>query len=94
MIRAFASDHAVDVPSVSDPIAREKFEKAVDLAAKYALPLGWVLRAMEEATGVDADTAAKRIYEKVLAMGPPSTTTDAALAAYRSAALGSVGVFS
>lgn len=92
MLRAFASDQIAGLPPGADQKARENFEKVADTAAKYALPLGWLLRAAEVGTGESLEGTAKKLKAKVLSMGQPANTEPGTLAAYKSAALAAVGV--
>lgn len=85
MLRAFASDQLAEPGKT--PEAQKQFEQAADIAARALLPLGWVLKIGEIATGVTIEQAVQRVQEKVLAMGPPADSKPETLAQYRETAI-------
>lgn len=91
MLRAFGSDTAT-LPPGSTPEQQKQFEAAADLAAKYMLPLGWVIHVAELATGVTLEQAVQKVQAKVMNMGPPTSATPDALAQYKADALSAAKV--
>jgi hypothetical protein len=85
MLRAFASDQLAEPGKT--PEARKQFEESADLAARALLPLGWVLKIAETASGVTLEQAVQNVKQQVLAMGPPPDTKPETLAQYRAKAL-------
>ena len=81
MLRTFGAD----VPAKGTQEAQ--LLEAADLAAKYMLPLGWVVRIGEVATGVKLEDAVKSVSDKVIKMGPPADTRPETLATYKETAL-------
>jgi hypothetical protein len=90
MLRAFASDQLAEPGKT--PEAQKKFEEAADIAARFLLPLGWVLKIAETSSGTTLEQAAQNVKAKVLNMGPPPDTQTATLAKYKEAALGAAKV--
>lgn len=90
MLRAFASDQLAEPGKT--PEAQKKFEECADLAARVMLPLGWVLKIAETASGTTLEQAAQNVKAKVLAMGPPPNTENTTLAKYKEAALSAAKV--
>lgn len=78
MLRAFAGDTGDNTTQIAG---------AADLAAKYLLPMGWVVRIAEVGTGVTLEQAIQKVQAQVLKMGPPADTEKATLAAYKEAAI-------
>lgn len=89
MLRAFASDYTVEPGKT--PEEQKRFEEAADLAAKYLLPMGWVLHCAEIATGVTLEQAVQKVQAKVMAMGPPTDAKPETLAQYKQEALDAAG---
>ena len=89
MLRAFASDQTAN-PGQSEA-ERQKFEQAADIAARAVMPIGWVLKLAEVATGTTLEQAVQQVQQKVLAMGPPKDTQPQTLAAYKQQALAAGG---
>jgi len=90
MLLAFADDQFA-TPGET-PEAQKQFEQAADLAARFVLPYGWVIRVAEVATGTNLEQVIQQLQQNVLAMGPPADTKPETLAAYKNKALASVGV--
>lgn len=90
MLRAFASDQLAEPGKT--PEAQKKFEECADLAARVMLPLGWVLKIAETASGTTLEQATQNVKAKVLNMGPPPDTKPETLAQYKEAALGAAKV--
>lgn len=85
MLRAFAADVPSDAEKAK--LTQQQVEQAADLAARYLLPLGWVIRAGELATGVTLEQAIQKVQAKVIAMGPPVDAKPETLAQYKDSAL-------
>lgn len=90
MLRAFAADQFADPGKTKEQ--KEQFEKAADLAARALLPMGWVLRIVEVASGTTAEQAVGKVQAWVLKAGPPADTQPATLADYKAKALAAGGV--
>ena len=86
MLRAFAADQFADPGKTKEN--REQFEKAADVAARVALPLGWVLVLAQKVNVGQLEDAAKKVRSKVLSMGPPADTKPETLSQYKAKALG------
>jgi hypothetical protein len=87
MRRAFAADGVAQAGSAATPEQQKQILEAADLAAKYMLPLGWVIRIAEVATGTTLEQSVQKVQAKVLGMGPPADTKPETLQAYKDAAL-------
>lgn len=87
MLRAFAGDGAAPAGQAASAEDKKRLLEAADLAAKFMLPLGWVIRVGEIATGTTLEQAVQKVQAKVLAMGPPPDTKPETLAAYKDQAL-------
>lgn len=89
MLRAFAQDQIAD-PGTT-PAAQQQFEQAADLAARYLLPVGWVLVLAEKVSGVPLEVAVQRVQQAVLAKGPPLDTQNQTLVDYKQSVLAAGG---
>lgn len=85
MLRAFASDQLAE-PGKTEA-EKKQFEECADLAARALLPMGWVLKIAEVASGVTLEQAVQNVKAKVLNMGPPLDTKPETLAQYRATAI-------
>ena len=85
MLRAFASDQLAEPGKT--PEAQKKFEQCADLAARAVLPIGWVIKLAESASGTTLEQAVQNVKAKVLNMGPPTDSKPETLAKYKEAAI-------
>lgn len=89
MLRGYAKDRVP--PRELTPDQQQKLQIATTAAAAVGLPVGWIFEIALKVDAKDVPVIAKRIAEKVKAMGPPSLTTDEGLAAYKAMALSNIG---
>jgi hypothetical protein len=91
MLRGYAKDQ-VPPPKPIDPELKKKYDTISLVAAAAGLPVGWIFEIASKVKAEDLPVIAKRISAKVRSMGPPSSTTDEALAEYKKKALAAGGV--
>lgn len=91
MLRGYAKDQ-VPPPKPTDPNQLNIYNVATLVAAAAGLPVGWIFEIAQKVKLEDLPVIAQRISAKVRSMGPPSSTTDEALAAYKAKAMQAGGV--
>mgnify|MGYP006300708875 CR=1 FL=1 len=91
MLRGYAKDQ-VPPPKPTDPSQLHTYEVVSLVAAAAGLPIGWIFEIAQKVKLEDLPVIAQRISAKVRSMGPPTSTTDEALAAYKKKAMAAGGV--
>lgn len=88
MNRAYVADHLAK-PSDLPP---DQWQMASMAATAVGLPVGWLVDIARKVKPEDLPVIAEKIKAKVVAMGAPTDTQDATLAAYKAQAIAAAGV--